>query len=127
MTIIPYLRFLWGTTIIVNYFLETSSKTDEIVPKIIEGLFVMTFTTYCIIIGIEELKEKELVNARLFKLFGIVFEIVIFIYGFILFKYIIGQTGEIWRIALLTSWQIGLFALIFTDIKRIFISKQRTI
>ena len=127
MRIIPYIRILWAITILLNLLLTTSDSVDnsderEILFQIMSGLVTGTFVLYCVLMGIQELTDKQFIQAIFFNVFGIIFEVMIFV-GVIYILRILGkQEVEIWRFALLTLWQIGLFALILVDIKKLWTS-----
>lgn len=44
----------------------------------LSGVVVLTFVLYCIIAGIQELKQTSFTNARFFDIFGLFFEILVF-------------------------------------------------
>src|SRR5688572_18809779 len=112
MKIIPYLRFAWATQLIVNsisgtFFLSATNQGPAVISfNFIKGLVGLTFILYCVIMAIQEIKNKQLIDAKFFYVFGIFFQILIFVGGFFILKVIHGiETIEVWRIALLVFWQ----------------------
>ena len=124
MKIIPYLRFIWAGFIVINLFTQTDftfdfSDTFNIFFKVIGGLFGLTFASYCIVTGLQEIKNKQLIDARFFEYFGLLVEILIFVGGLYLLVILLRQQSDLWRTGLIFLWQLGLLTLLIVDIKRI--------
>ena len=123
MNIIPYLRFVWATTIVIRLFTDKSFDFDnsDILQNIIVifgGLFTLTFTAYCVITGIQELKNREIIDAKYFDAFGLFVQIIVFLAGLVLLKLYFVQKFDLLTIGLLTFWQAGLLLLIIVDVRR---------
>lgn len=86
---------------------------------IMNGLFTIAFSAYCITTGVQELRNTQILNARYFEIFGLLFEVLTFMGGFLLFAILFSQDGDLWRLVLLSVWQLGLLALILTDFRKI--------
>ena len=124
MKIIPYLRFVWATFIILNFVSRTNFNLDgvtgiEIFLIALSGLISLTFSSYCVIIGLQEIKEEQIIDARFFEFFGLFFELLVFLGGLYLLNILFGHSTEYWRIGLMMIWQIGLLVFILVDVKRI--------
>jgi hypothetical protein len=123
MKIIPYLRFVWATFIIINFISRTNSNLDainviEIFLIALSGLISLTFSCFCVLIGLQEIKEKQIIDARFFEFFGLFFELLVFLGGLHLINVLFKHSAEYWRIGLMIIWQIGLLVFIFVDFKR---------
>jgi hypothetical protein len=114
MKIIPYLRLAWAAQMIITAF-----SRNEVPLNFISGLTGLTFILYCIIIGIQEIKNKHFIETRFFYIFGAFFEVLIFLAGLYVLKLTQVAGIEAWRIALLIFWQIVLMAIIIVDIRRL--------
>jgi hypothetical protein len=124
MKIIPYLRFAWATFIIVNFISRTNFNLDEvngigILFVVLSGLISLTFSCYCEVTGLQEIKEEQIIDARFFEYFGLFFELLVFLGGVYLIKILIKHSTEYWRIGLMMIWQIRLLVFILVDIRRI--------
>ena len=89
---------------------------------VLGGLLTFTFVSYCIVIGLQEIKGRQLIEAKYFESFGLLFEILIFVGGLYLLFVLLRQQAEFWRIGLVFLWQLGLLTLLIVDIKRIRVS-----
>jgi hypothetical protein len=122
MKIIPFLRFGWATFMTVNFVSRTNFGTGDGLETIfvfLDSLITVTFSAYCIITGIEEVKREQIIDARFFEVFGLFFEFLIFFGGFYLLSILLKQPVNILRIALLMIWQFGLIVLLIVDFKKI--------
>jgi hypothetical protein len=124
MKIIPYLRFVWATFIIVNFLSRTYFNLDggngiEILLFALSGLISLSFSSYCVIIGLQEIKKEQVFDARFFEFFGLFFELLVFLGGLYLLNILLKHDTEYWRIGLMMIWQIGLMVFILVDFKRI--------
>lgn len=122
--IIPYLRFVWATLILVNYIIQASSDFDEargieIFLIMVVGLILLTFSLYCVLIGIQEIKKHQMLEAKFFEFFGLFFEFLIFLGGLYLIRMLFNQNSEYWRIGLMLVWQAVLVVFLYVDFKRI--------
>jgi hypothetical protein len=86
---------------------------------ILGGLLTFTFVFYCVIIGLQEIKKRQLFEAKYFESFGLLFEILIFVVGLYLVVVLLRQESDFWRVGLMFLWQFGLLTLLIIDIKRI--------
>ena len=89
MKFVPFIRFSWAIYIIYNYLIRTDfnfnfSHGIEILEVIITGLLTLSFAAYCIIIGLQEIRDDIIIEAKYFESFGIIFEFGIFIGGLFL-------------------------------------------
>ena len=124
MKIIPYLRFVWVTFMIINFFLRTRFQFDkfdsiDVFFGLLDVLITTVFSAYCIITGLQEIKKKQIIDAPYFEFFGLCFQFLIFIGGFYLLTSLLNQPIDLWRLGLLTSWQFGLLVMMIVDFKRI--------
>lgn len=125
MKIIPYLRFAWATFMVINFFDRThfqfgSADSTEVFFTILDGLITIVFSGYCITTGLQEIKRRQIFDAKYIEDFGLFFEFLIFIGGVYLFTLLLlSQPTDIWRLGLLIIWQFGLLILIIVDLKRI--------
>ena len=83
------------------------------------GLLTFSFVTYCIVIGLQEIKKRPMTEAKYFQIFGLLFEILIFVGGLYLLVILLRQQSDFWRIGLMFLWQLGLLTLLTVDIKRV--------
>jgi hypothetical protein len=105
-----------------NYITQTKSVLYEgsnILFAILSGILTLIFVTYCIIIGLQEIKSRQIIEARYFEIFGILFEVIIFVGGLFLGAFLLQQQIDVWKIGLLILWQLGLLILLIVDLKRI--------
>ena len=127
MKIIPYMRFLWATALSFNFIRQTKldiQRTDDLglFFIILGGLLTFPFVTYCAVIGLQEIKEQQKIEAKFLQAFGLLFEILIFIGGLYLLFVLVRQPFDFWRIGLMILWQLGLLTLLSVDIRRIRVS-----
>jgi hypothetical protein len=124
MKIIPYMRFSWALYVTFNYIKQIPLDIQHIdnnglLPMFLGGLLTLTFVTYCIIIGLQEIKDQQLIEAKYFELFGLLVEILVFAAGFYLLVILFQYQSNFWKIGLMILWQLGLLTLLIIDIKRI--------
>jgi len=123
MKIIPYLRFAWAIWIVWKFFVGGKFQLGlgfDIFIQAIKITIVVTFLAYLIIIGIEELKDKRLTDARFLEHFGLFFEVLMFI-GLILTMSFWSDEVAPWKTALFTVAELLVFVLIWVDFKRIWL------
>ena len=124
MKITPYLRFLWATSLSFHYIRQTrhdigESDNIEVSFVILSGLLTLSFVGYCIIMGLQEIRNQKIIDAKYFESFGIIFELMIFLGGLYLLSILLQKQNDPWRIGLMALWQIGLLTLLVVDIKKI--------
>src|SRR5262245_61372476 len=122
MKFIPYLRICWALVIVANFFLKPPAADGaDSVGMLAQGLMILvvgTFVLYCVLMGIQEITNNQFIQARFFNIFGLVFEVIAFFSILYILKISGGEGFEVWEIALLAIWQIGLLALIVVDIRK---------
>jgi hypothetical protein len=69
--------------------------------------------------GLQEIRNQKIIDAKYFESFGIIFELMIFLGGLYLLSILLQKQSDHWRIGLMALWQIGLLTLLVVDIKRI--------
>jgi uncharacterized membrane protein SirB2 len=121
---IPYLRFAWAAYILVNSTLNIHGDFQhlpggQILFEWMIRIITITFVLYCVIRGWEELKGAKFTNAKFFDVFGLVFEILILISGFIFLNVVDVNSIKLWRVASLILFQFALIAIIWTDFKKL--------
>ena len=124
MKIIPYIRFFWATTLSFNFIRQATldiQTADDIrlFFIILGGLLTFSFVCYCIVIGLQEIKKRQMTEAKYFQTFGLLFEILIFAGGLYLLVILMRQQSDFWRLGLVFLWQLGLLTLLTVDIKRV--------
>ena len=124
MKIIPYMRFIWATTLSFNFIRQTTldiQTSDDfgLFFIILGGLLTFSFVSYCIVIGLQEIKKRQMTEAKYFQAFGLIFETLIFVGGLYLLVILLQQQSDFWRIGLIILWQLGLLTLLTVDIKRV--------
>jgi|GEM_PF-2814533 len=129
MKIIPYIRFAVAVAIIFNWLSHTSFTfvhltRPQIVAELASALFSLTFALYCSLMGLQELKERQLFNARFFNAFGVFFQIIIFVVGLFFLRFLFGLKIEVWKIGWLIIYQMALLVLIFVDVRRIWAKEE---
>lgn len=124
MKIIPYIRFFWAASLIFNYIKQTKLDIQE--PgdfgrffTVLGGLLTFAFVSYCIVIGLQEIKDRQIIEAKYFELFGLLFETLIFAGGLYLLVILLRHQSDLWRIGLMILWQLGLLTLLIIDIRRV--------
>jgi hypothetical protein len=127
MKIIPYMRFFWATAMSFNYIRQTKldiQATDDmgLFFMLLNGLLTFSFVSYCIVIGLQEIKHRQPIDSKYFESFGLIFEILIFAGGLYLLVGLVRQQSDFWRIGIMSLWQLGLLMLLTVDIKRIRVS-----
>jgi hypothetical protein len=125
MKIIPYLRFAWAISIIIQVVSETSlfnaNQPQDALPfDLIIKLILVTFSLYCVIMGVQEVVNKQFVEAPYFYIFGIFFQTLISLALLYILNVVRGLQIDMWRVGLLMIWEMVLFMLIFVDIKRLY-------
>jgi hypothetical protein len=90
MKIIPYMRFFWATALSFNFIRQTMldiQSADEfgLFFTTLGGLLTFSFVSYCIVIGLQEVKRRQMTEAKYFQTFGLLFEMLIFVGGLYLF------------------------------------------
>jgi len=125
MKFVPYLRILWAITIVTNFLLrDTIVSGSEQGRLLIQGLTIFvvgTFVLYCVLMAIQEITSNQFINARFFNVFGLFFEVVIFIVTLYMLK-IAGGVLEPVNLALVIVWQLGMLILIIVDVRKFFVS-----
>jgi hypothetical protein len=127
MKIIPYMRFFLAVYILFNYISLTILNLPEmnimgdigLFFSIISGVLTFSFISYCMIMGLQELINRQWIEAKYFQFFGLIFELLIFVTGLYLLFLLLPQQLEFWRIGLMIIWQLGLLILLIVDLKRI--------
>jgi hypothetical protein len=127
MKLIPYMRFFWATALSFNFIRQTKldiQRADDfgLFFIVLSGLLTFSFVSYCIVIGLQEIKKRQPTEAKYFQTFGLLFEILIFVGGLYLLFVLLRQQSDFWRIGLMFLWQLGLLTLLIIDIKRIRVS-----
>ena len=126
MKFIPYLRFFLALCLGANFIFQEFYKVgpdslgELAIP--VSGIVLFTFILYCIIEGFQELKEKELVDASIFRGFGIFFQIFIFGVGLLILFNIIGEPYFLWTSIALVASQIALIPVLIVDVQKIRLS-----
>ena len=120
MKAIPYIRFAWALQIVFTAFSEKSLVTNEGASLyIFSALIGFTFVLYCIVMGIQEIRMIQLIEARFFYVFGIFFETLIFLAGFFVINVLLNSEIQNWQLPLFAVWQLLLLVIIFVDVRRI--------
>lgn len=127
MKIIPYMRFFLAVYILFNYISLTILNLPErndmgnigLFFSIFSGVLTFSFISYCMIMGLQELINRQWMEAKYFQFFGLIFELLLFVTGLYLLFVLRPQQLEFWRIGLMIVWQLGLLILLIVDIKRI--------
>jgi hypothetical protein len=123
MKIIPYLRFAWAGQIITDSWSYTSFTStlgrEGQVWDVFTGSLALTFVLYCLVMGIQELKELKLVEGKYFYIFGTLYELMIFLSGLYIIRLVGEKDFEIWRIGVVMFWNIVLLTIIFLDIRKV--------
>lgn len=121
------MRFFWATALSVKFLRQTKldiQRADDfgLFFIVLSGLLTFSFVSYCIVIGLQEIKKRQPTEAKYFQTFGLLFEILIFVGGLYLLFVLLRQQSDFWRIGLMFLWQLGLLTLLIIDIKRIRVS-----
>jgi hypothetical protein len=124
MKIIPYIRFFWAASLTFNYIKQTKLDIQEagdigLFFTVLGGLLTFAFVSYCIVIGLQEIKDRQLIEAKYFESFGLIFETLVFAGGLYLLVILLRHQSDFWRIGLVILWQLGLLTLLIIDIKRV--------
>jgi hypothetical protein len=124
MKFLAVLRFTWALAIVVNIFFTNSSSFERanaanIFFQWMTWLVVGTFVLYCIITGIQEWSANQFIHASFFNIFGVVFEILVFLAGLYIIDIYRIKEMKLWRLVLVLLWQTGLITLIVADIRRL--------
>lgn len=124
MKIIPYLRFAWAAFIVINFISQINfnfadSERIEIFIVAFGGLLTLVFLSYCIVIGLQEIREEQIFEARFFEIFGLVFEVLLFLGGLFVLTMLLKSSIPLWKLGLLLVWETGLILFIVTDFRRI--------
>ena len=124
MKLIPYLRFAWAASIIISFIKQDSfdfAGADKIEGFIVfsTGLLSLSFSFYCIVIGIQEIRMEKMINARYFEIFGLFFELLVFLGGFYLVIELFTYWTKYWQIVLFIVWEIGVLVFLAIDLKRL--------
>ena len=124
MKIIPYIRFFWAASLTFNYIKQTKLDIQEagdigLFFTVLSGLLTFAFVSYCIVIGLQEIKDRQLIEAKYFESFGLLFETLVFAGGLYLLVILLRHQSDFWRIGLMILWQLGLLTLLIIDIKRV--------
>jgi hypothetical protein len=85
---------------------------------ILGGLLTFSFVSYCLVVGLKEIKGRNSIEAKYFNVFGLFFEILIFVGGLYLITVLFRQQFDLLKVGLLTFWQLGLLTLLIVDMKR---------
>ena len=124
MKLIPYLRFTLGVFVLINFLSRiNSNKTGlrnfDIFATGFSGLLIFTFLLYCLLEGLQELRNMKLIQAKYFRTFGLFFEVLIFLSGLFILVSANGYLSP-WWFALIVIFQvIGVLTLVIIDIKKI--------
>lgn len=121
------MRFFWATALSFNFIRQTmldiqGAAEFELFFTTLGGLLTFSFVSYCIVIGLQEIKKRQVTEAKYFQTFGLLFEILIFVGGLYLFIVLLRQQSDFWGIGLMLLWQLGLLTLLIVDVKRIRVS-----
>lgn len=122
---VPYLRFTIGLFVLVNFltgigFNRTGIDNFDNFATGLAGLLALTFLLYCLLEGLQELRNKEIIQAKFFKVFGLIFEVILFVTG----AYILTISRGLfsWWTTLIIFPTIGLLILITVDVRKIRVS-----
>jgi len=121
MRIAPYLRISWAIIITINIttgLLEGPdySADSNPVSQFLIATVGAIFAFYCTLTGIQEIMNRQLTHAKIFSLFGLIFEIIVFASTFWLIGTTISQSTGV--LSFLILWQIGILVLIIVDLKK---------
>ena len=125
MILAPYLRFILAASVLYNLLDIVFNQDDSPVGFILVfGMLGFTFILYCIIEGIQEIKNKRIVHAKYLSLYGLVFESLI-LSGNLLVFLIMGFPKLFIDKILALILVVGLLFLIVFDFKK-FIGSRTT-
>jgi len=130
-SIAPYLRIIWAVVILITITTGLFQGPDysgelNAVSQFLTGVVKVIFAFYCILIGVQEILTRQLTNAKIFNLFGLLFEIIVFACGcwIITFTVTHPKVMKIWELRFSILWQIGILTLIIVDVKKYFQSRS---
>ena len=88
MKAVPFLRFALAIYILIDAFIaiQTKETLPAKFPELIalsvflDGAFLFVkviFVAYCLITGLQEMLSRDLIHAKIFNLFGLVYEVIV--------------------------------------------------
>lgn len=123
MKAIPYLRFAMAIWVSYNFInqiiLEFNGNEFEFLLTILMGLMTLGFVVYCIVLGLQEIKEHRIFSARYLEYFGILFEFLVLLSGIFMWIALVQQPLILWTIIIYIIFTLGLSILLIVDLKRI--------
>jgi hypothetical protein len=125
----PYIRFILGSIMFYRFFtvmmsIETGRNPLIILTFCLVGLLLISVVLYCVIEGIQELKEQQLISAKFFRFYGLFSEVWLFAGGVLIFARLLFVQTSVWYIVISLLWIVSLLILIVADIRKIRLNSE---